>query len=276
MNFLICNFIVKGGKVLETIFDETILKEAAYNSKTSIKGRMYTYAFVAVPVLTEDKNDETYNDEKYYIESKIENQESIQENVIYSIYKMLKNDKLEIDALSTAISIEVMFNISDEKMGISYSDGSFKKDTSEASYATYVLESTEDNRATAYDDFTEKSYSYTEYSDSISDGTNNIGELTGIKVAAENFNEKQFQVIISDSLYSLKSFREWIYTWKHNGYTNYARKPIANKELIEETYTALSKDNKIILYKWTKGHANDSFNEMCDKLAKSALGIKKK
>ena len=125
------------------------------------------------------------------------------------------------------------------------------------------------------DDFTGKKFIFDAFSGTIKEGTNNIGELTAIKIAIENFNNKTFQLIISDSIYGIKSYREYIHVWKNNGYKTYSKKEIKNKDLIIETYEELKEvqKNKIVLLKWTKGHDQNSFNEKCDELAKKELGI---
>ena len=45
---------------------------------------------------------------------------------------------------------------------------------------------------------------------------------------------KKLFIILSDSTYGIKCFREWIYSWQKNRYRTFNNKPIKNKELIEE------------------------------------------
>jgi len=171
------------------------------------------------------------------------------------------------------MSLDVISIIDSINVDIIYSDGSSSKNNAAAGYGVCKL--LEESTNGTYDSFTGKFWTYTTYSGRIENGTNNIGELSGVKAAIINSGEKPIQIIISDNIYSIKSFREYVYTWKNNGWLAYNKKPIKNKELIQEIYSELSKKSseKIILFKWTKGHAGDSFNEICDKIAKKESGV---
>ena len=105
--------------------------------------------------------------------------------------------------------------LSDEQIGISYTDGSFSKNQTSAAYACCKL--LNESPDGLLDDFTGKKFIFDAFSGTIKEGTNNIGELTAIKIAIENFNDKTFQLIISDSIYGIKSYREYIHVWKNNG-----------------------------------------------------------
>lgn len=273
MKFFIFNFSVTGGKLDETHFDDVIMKEAAFSSKYGIKGTMMHYTYCLVPAVpVPEKMSADYHVESYFISEKsgITDVEKL-----YSLYTFLKKTDKSLSQI--AFTIDFIRELDDTSMNITYTDGSFKKDTSTASYAcfqlTEELNATNYNNLSALDDFTQKTYCYNKYSGTIENGTNNIGELTGIKTACDKFGDKNFQLIISDSEYSIKAYREWIYNWKANGFKTYAKKPIANRDLIETTYNNLTSCDKIVFYKWTKGHANNSFNELCDVEAKSVLGI---
>lgn len=85
--------------------------------------------------------------------------------------------------------------------------------------------------------------------------------------------DHRFQVVISDSEYGLKCIREWYYNWKANGFKTYSKKPIANKDLICSIFDKISDFQKMIFFKWVKGHNKNSFNELCDIEAKAALDI---
>ena len=275
MKFYIFNFSVTGGKTDETYFDDVIMKEAAFSSKYGVKGRSMHYTYCLVPhVDIPEKQSTDYHVESYFISDK--SNIILDQSKLYSLYMFLKNDR-EKSIGQLSFSIDFIRELDDTQMNITYTDGSFKKDTSTASYAcfqlTEELNQTNYNNPAALDDFTHKTFCYNKYSGTIDNGTNNIGELTGIKTACDVFGDRAFQLIISDSEYSIKAYREWIYNWKENGYKTYAKKPIANRELIEATHNNLTSCEKIVFYKWTKGHANNSFNELCDVEAKSVLGI---
>ena len=61
----------------------------------------------------------------------------------------------------------------------------------------------EESATGLYDDFTGRNFKFDAFAGKIENGTNNIGELTAIKVAIENFGNKKYQMIISDSIYGL-------------------------------------------------------------------------
>lgn len=263
LNFLLCNMKFFGSKLLENELDEKLFKEIPFNSKTLIKGELYNYSYVCIPIIEEKSK--LSKEKKEYIKSRTQCDPLFLETIF--------NFLSPLNILKTNFFIEEISKISHESLDIFYSDGSFKKATSESSYA--VIQLNEESEDGELDYFSKRKMSYKYFSDSIQNGSNNIGELTGIKVAAENFGKKQIQIIISDSEYSLKCFREWFYIWRKNNFKAYSGKEIKNKKLIKETFNLLNKNEKIVLYKWTKGHAKNSFNELCDELAKKKLGISK-
>jgi ribonuclease HI len=272
MKFILCNIHVKDDLILENTFDQKILKEAAYGakiiSKTHKNKKNISYDFVLLPILDNTSNDK--NEEFILLEKelfyKTTSQITITNEIMFSLASALyTGEKINADK----ISIDVIAVVDSSNFGIVYTDGSFKKTTSEASYAVYKL--LNEDEGGVKDDFTGKKFSYKEFSEKIQNGTNNIGELTGLKVAVENFDDKNYQIIISDSEYGIKCFREWYYTWKDNNFRNYAKKQIMNKDLIVEIHDKMISTKKIILFKWIKGHNDNVFNEMCDELAKKAL-----
>lgn len=266
MEYILLNITFKSNSLTEDVMDNQILKEFAYGAK--FKEPTLEYDNVLIPIIDYQKTPEnSFNLDKikqYIFQSNNINYSDI---ICYSIYTVFEKilDKLP--------SINILKIISENDIGIFYTDGSFSKSQTDAAYACCKLLNESQNGL--YDDFTCRKFNYDAFSGRISDGTNNIGELTGIKVAIENFSEKPYQLIISDSIYGIKTYREYIYTWKKNGYKAYNKKPIKNKELICETYDELvaEQNKKIVLFKWTKGHANNSFNEKCDELAKKELDL---
>jgi ribonuclease HI len=185
------------------------------------------------------------------------------------IFFFMQSPYLKKNISDISFIISPLTIIEEDKLAISYSDGSFKKTTNQASYGCVRLLNESDSGLV--DDFTGKKFEYQELSGVIENGTNNIGELTGIKVVIENFSDSKFQLIISDSQYSIKCFREWFYTWRKNNWKTYAKKDILNKDLIIGISELLENSKKCVFFKWVKGHNSNSFNEVCDKLAKEAF-----
>lgn len=249
---------------------DKLLKDKAYGAKTSIKVSGETsYSMVLVPMIEE------YNlsneDKVLSLQSKINN--TITDNILlHSIVEFAEDTILEVLKTVKTLSIDLVMTIRDNQLGISYSDGSGSVKHKKAGYGVCLLKEESFNpEEGVFEMFTGKRFLYETLSAGIDNGTNNIGELTGVSVIADNFDEHTFQLIVSDSEYALRVFREYYHNWKRNGFLTYSKKPIANKELIIDIHDRLYSKNKIILYKWTKGHADDDINNLCDSLASEEL-----
>lgn len=271
MDFCLCSFETNNG-IDEKIIDEKILKDAAFNSKIK-DGQIIRYNYILIPISQMSEKERLAN--KNLVECVKKMFKKITDSTtqtIDSIASFLK-EKLpvkEVEQLSISIDVNLKES-STEKTDIFYSDGSFRKADNVASYGVCrLLEQSENG---GFDCFTGELRNSERLSGTIQNGTNNVGELTGVKIAIENFGERDVQVIISDSQYSIKCFREWMYNWKKNNYKAYSGKEILNKDLIVEINELLRDSKKIVLFKWTKGHATDFFNNVCDYLAKEALGL---
>ena len=99
--------------------------------------------------------------------------------------------------------------------------------------------------------------------------TNNRMELTAPIMALKKIKKSSEIIIYTDSTYLKNGITIWIKNWKNNGWKSANKKPIKNKDLWT-TLNKLSKD-KIISWKWVKGHAGNKYNEMADKLATTAI-----
>lgn len=276
MKLIIANMFVSDNSIAESILDQEVLKELPYSAKVAKKlpgGRKdMNYNLVAFPMIEgphQRTQEETLLHEK--INSKTHYGDHRTYEVMRSIAERFKGatKTLDLDKINMQISVVAVI----EDYDITYTDGSFKKETSEASYG--VVKMLNESADGLTEEFTGRKYGHRELSGKVAKGTNNVGELTALKVAAQNFSDKRFQMIISDSEYGIKSLREWYYTWRENDFRNYSKKTIANKELIVETADLMRSGDKIVLFKWVKGHSKKTFNELCDELAKKALDIKK-
>ena len=277
MRYIICNMSTSGNNILENYLDQEVLKEIPFNSKVSSKlpgnrGKSVNYNLVLVRLLEIELEK---SQALVLLEDAVRNRLSMapnftvhQDNVVFSLAKLFE-DKKQVDISKTNLQFDAIGVLDESDINVMYTDGSFKKEKSEASYGLSIL--TEESADGLVDSFSGKRYAHRDLSEKISNGTNNIGELTGIKKASENFGDRPYQLIISDSEYGIKCFREWYYTWKDNNFRNYAKKPISNKDLITSTHDSLANSGRIVLFKWIKGHNEDAFNELCDELAKEAL-----
>ena len=72
--------------------------------------------------------------------------------------------------------------------------------------------------------------------------------------------------IISDSTYVVNCFRDrWWEGWLKRGWTNSAKKPVANRDLWEP-FIELALSRKVT-FRWVKGHGTDLMNAWVDELA---------
>lgn len=77
-------------------------------------------------------------------------------------------------------------------------------------------------------------------------------------------------LVVSDSTYVVNCFRDrWYAGWMSRGWTNAARKPVANRDLWEPL-VELVLDRGDVGFAWVKGHSGDPMNELVDQLAVAA------
>ena len=101
------------------------------------------------------------------------------------------------------------------------------------------------------------------------DTTNNRMELTAPIMALKKIKINSEATIYTDSTYVKNGITEWIKKWEKNGWKSANKKLVKNKDLWIKLDN-LCKDNKII-WKWVKGHSNNKYNNLADKLATQAI-----
>jgi ribonuclease HI len=275
MRLILANIFVGNNAIAESLMDQEVLKELPFAAKTVAKlpggAKDVNYDIVAFPLI---EGPAQRNPEEVLLEEKLNQKMSYGDHRSYEVLRSVAEPFKRCKALDVG-KVNMMISVLGitEEYDITYTDGSFKKATDEASYG--VVKMLQESAGGLTEEFTGRKYDHSELSGKIPSGTNNVGELTALKIAAENFSGKKYQVIISDSEYGIKSLREWFYTWRENNFRNYAKKTIANKDLIISIADAISASGKIVLFKWVKGHSSKTFNELCDELAKKALDISK-
>jgi ribonuclease HI/uncharacterized phage-like protein YoqJ len=78
-------------------------------------------------------------------------------------------------------------------------------------------------------------------------------------------------VVVSDSTYVVNCFRDrWWEGWLRRGWVNTAKKPVANRDLWEPLIDAVRADPTRVTFRWVKGHSEDPFNDLVDRLAVEA------
>lgn len=105
-----------------------------------------------------------------------------------------------------------------------------------------------------------------EYSGYDENTTNNRMELTAVIMGLKMLKEPVELNIYSDSAYTVNAFlQNWIDGWILNGWRNANKKPVQNIDLWQELLK-LIKPHKITWIK-VKGHADNLYNNRCDRLA---------
>ena len=100
--------------------------------------------------------------------------------------------------------------------------------------------------------------------------TNNRMELTAPIEAMKLLKKPCVVKIYSDSAYLVNAFTQgWIYNWQKNGWKTSDKKDVKNRDLWEEIYR-FTKIHKIEWIK-VKGHSDNEFNNLCDKMAVNAI-----
>lgn len=110
--------------------------------------------------------------------------------------------------------------------------------------------------------------------------TNNRMELTASIEALKCLKEPCKVDIYTDSSYLCNSFANgWVYNWQRNGWKTSNKTEVLNQDLWEQLLN-FSRQHKISWHK-VKGHADNTYNNRCDKLATNEVSklqkeIKKK
>ncbi len=107
-------------------------------------------------------------------------------------------------------------------------------------------------------------------SGAVQNTTNNQMELLACIKALEALKQPCKVDLFSDSAYVVNSFlQSWIINWKLNSWKTADKKPVKNLEL----WQRLDKLCNIHDVTWhkVKGHADNKYNNLCDKLATTAI-----
>ncbi len=76
-------------------------------------------------------------------------------------------------------------------------------------------------------------------------------------------------VLYSDSAYLINGFTQgWIYNWQKHGWNTANKKDVKNRELWQQIYE-FTQIHDITWIK-VKGHSDNEYNNLCDKLAVEA------
>jgi ribonuclease HI len=100
--------------------------------------------------------------------------------------------------------------------------------------------------------------------------TNNRMELYAVICGLNCLKEKCQVEVYSDSAYTVNGFTKgWVYDWEKNGWKKSDNKAVLNVDLWQELLT-LTRYHNVTFVK-VKGHADNEYNNICDKLATDAI-----
>ena len=80
------------------------------------------------------------------------------------------------------------------------------------------------------------------------------------------FNNYDIPIVYSDSNYCVQTFNDWMFRWANNNWIKSDKQKPENLDLIQAYFEHYQKGYRIDLKK-VKGHSNNKWNELADKLA---------
>ena len=80
------------------------------------------------------------------------------------------------------------------------------------------------------------------------------------------FNNYDIPIVYSDSNYCVQTFNDWMFRWVNNNWIKSDKQKPENLDLIQAYFEHYQKGYRIDLKK-VKGHSNNKWNELADKLA---------
>ena len=96
--------------------------------------------------------------------------------------------------------------------------------------------------------------------------TNNEMELTAVVEALSRLKEPCCVTLFSDSSYVVNSINNsWLQGWKSKGWINSKKQILPNLTLWKQLDELLQTHE--VTFIWVKGHAENTYNNRCDKLA---------
>lgn len=117
------------------------------------------------------------------------------------------------------------------------------------------------------------------YSEGCEKTTNNREELKAILFVMKRFGVKEktfeqvpeeyYPIVYSDSAYSVNVFNEWMFHWADHAWKKSDGKTPENLDIIDEYFKLYHQGYRIDL-RYVKGHAGNYWNELVDRMAKSA------
>lgn len=98
----------------------------------------------------------------------------------------------------------------------------------------------------------------------IVSGTNQVAELSAMIQALRDVPMDVPLIVVSDSLYAVKSATVWMNGWKAKGWKKADGGIVSNVELMIALDQAMAARRAPFAIRWTRGHAGDHLNEHAD------------
>jgi len=99
--------------------------------------------------------------------------------------------------------------------------------------------------------------------------TNNRMELMAAIQALEALHRPSKVCLYTDSQYVQKGITQWVENWKRNGWRTTNSSPVKNVDLWQRLDAVCLRHQ--IDWRWVRGHAGNSGNELVDQLANTAI-----
>ena len=100
--------------------------------------------------------------------------------------------------------------------------------------------------------------------------TNNRMEITAALEALKLLKEPCRVDLYTDSAYLCNALeKKWLDTWSKNGWKTASKSNVENQDLWEELI--VESDRHDVQFHKVKGHADNEYNNRCDKLARDAV-----
>ena len=99
--------------------------------------------------------------------------------------------------------------------------------------------------------------------------TNNRMELMAAIEGLAALKRPSRVVLTTDSQYLRLGVRQWLKTWKRNGWRTSGKQPVKNRDLWERLDELCAKHH--IEWHWVKGHSGHPENERVDREANKAI-----
>jgi ribonuclease HI len=100
--------------------------------------------------------------------------------------------------------------------------------------------------------------------------TNNRMELIAAIEGLNALKRPCLVELFTDSEYLRKGIQSWLPQWKKRGFLTIDGQPVKNQDLWQRLEQAAGRHK--VEWRWVRGHAGHPMNELCDQLAREAIG----